>query len=423
MCLMNEDKILGLFFQIERWEKAIEKGVGKDINKAQLIKLCDEKTRLAIYQAMKNGTYKIAPPHTAKIPKDVPGEFRTVYINEPIDRVVLSIANDLLFEICPNMVHPACKSYQTGIGCGKVVQAASRKISSAKGILGFKADLSKYFDSVPLPYIDNAFDKVEAQHGKSALVDVLRDYYHTDYYFDEHNTLQQLYQSLKQGCAVASWLADVVLYDLDDKLTKLDNFYVRYSDDILFIGPKYEQGMKILSEHLEAMSMKLNPKKVEYLDCNHWFKFLGFSIKGKDISISKTRLKTFQKEIEKRTIKDRTQSLKKAINRVNRYLYKGDGEHSWATGILPICNVRRDINELNKFVMDCLRAVQTKKRRVGGLGFVKTQKEGCISRGTGRNVTANRQKMPQIEGYMTIGCMQNALLTSRSVYKTLVAQL
>ena len=419
-----KDKLLEMFFDIERWTKAIEKGVGKDIRKDQLIKLCDEKTRVAMYVAMRDGKYQIAPPHTAQIPKDVPGEFRTVYINEPMDRVVLSIANDLLFETCKDMIHPACKSYQTGIGCGKVVKEASRMIcDSKKGIYGFKADLSKYFDSVPLKFIDNMFDEVEKRHGKSKLIKVLRDYYHCDLYFDDDNNLQNKYQSLKQGCAVASWLADTVLYELDEKMTKLGGFYVRYSDDILFIGENYNKAMVILAEHLSLMEMQLNPKKVEYLSPDHWFKFLGYSIKGKDISISSTRIKTFQKEIEKRTIKDRTQTYKKAVNRVNRYLYKGDGKHSWATQILPVCNVVRDLNELNKFVMDCLRAVQTGKRKVGGLGYVKTQKNGCVARGTGRNVKANRGKIDKIEGYMTISCMRNALLTSRSVYETLVIQL
>lgn len=93
-----EDKILRMFFDIDRWTKAIEKGVGKDIRKDQLIKLCSEDTRIAMAKAMKEGRYMIAPPHTAQIPKDN-GEFRTVYVNEPMDRVVLSIANDLLFDL------------------------------------------------------------------------------------------------------------------------------------------------------------------------------------------------------------------------------------------------------------------------------------------------------------------------------------
>lgn len=82
--------------------------------------------------------------------------------------------------------------------------------------------------------------------------------------------------------------------------------------------------MKLLRKRLSEKSMQLNPKKVEYLTADHWFKFLGFSIKGKMISLSSSRIKTFQKEIERRTIRNRNTTLTKAVNSVNRYLYKGN---------------------------------------------------------------------------------------------------
>lgn len=418
------DKILQMFFDIDRWTKAIDKGVGKDIKKSELIKLCTEGTRAAMYKAMKEGRYEIAPPHTAQIPKDN-GEFRTVYVNEPIDRIVLSIANDLLFDLVPEMIHPSCKSYQKGIGCGKVVKEASRRISQAKTgeVLGWKSDLSKYFDSVPIRYVDAAFDKVEAVHGKSALIDVLRKYYHSDLYFDTDGKLCRMYQSLKQGCAVASWLANVVLYHVDAQLSDLNGFYVRYSDDMLYIGEDYEEAMQIVVSELSEMDMKLNPKKVEYLSPDRWFKFLGFSIKGGSISLSGSRIKTFQKEIEDRTIKKKGISVKRAVGNVNRYLYKGNGKHSWATGVLPVVNVQQDLDELNKFVMDCIRAVQTGKRKVGGLGYVSSKTDGCIVRGRGKNVKANRLKGGAIDGYLTIGCMANAIRTRRAVYEVLVSSL
>ena len=393
------DKILQMFFDIDRWTKAIEKGVGKDIRKDQLIWLSDERTRLAMADAMRRGKYGISPPHTARIPKE-DGDFRTVYVNEPMDRVILGIANDLLFDLMPEMLHPACKSYQTGIGCGKVVSEVSRRMTEMQGggILGWKADLSKYFDSVPLRFIDEVFDKVEARHGRSALIDVLRKYYHSDLYFDGDNRLQSKYQSLKQG------------------------YYVRYSDDMLFVGKDYARAMDTLQRRLEGKSMTLNPKKVEYLTADVWFRFLGFSIRGSMVSPSTSRIKTFQKEIERRTIRCRDMTLAKAMNAVNRYLYKG--EFSWAAQILPVCNVKSDLDELNKFVMDCLRAVSTGRRKVGGLGYVRTKSDGCIVRGRGRHVKANRAKTGHdIPGYMTIGCMRNALLTSRAVYDTLTASL
>ena len=442
-----EDKLLAMFFEPERWEYAIAKGVGKDIPKNWLYQLCKEEVRLKMYQAIKAGEYEIAPPHIALIPKDTPGEFREVCVNEPCDRVVLSIVNDMLFELFRDKVHPTCTSYLKGVGCGKVVQDVSRTICEttpdANGHIGWKADLSKYFDSVPIEYIDAAFDMVEERCGKSALIDVVRKYYHNDWYIDTDKTAKEKYRSLKQGCAVASWLADVILYHVDERISALKVKYVRYCDDICCTGEQAAEGMAILEEELGRMQMKLNPKKVEWLTADRWFKFLGFSIKGASISMSGSRIKKFQKEIEKLTIKATSHGdrhavrsataqracprvrFQKALNAVNRYLYRGDGQgHSWATGILGVVNVKEDIDTMNSFVMDCLRAVYTGKTKVGGLGYDKQGKTGCIVRGRGRNVSANRRKTgDDISGYISLGCMQNAIRTSRAAYDTLVRSL
>ena len=416
-----------MFFEPQRWEVAIEKGVGKDINRAYLYQLTKEEVRAEIYMRMKAGEYEIAPPHIALIPKD-DGTMREVVVNEPVDRIVLSIINDMLFELTPERIHESCKAYRKGIGCGMVVQQIAAHAHKVDGdLLGWKSDLSKYFDSVPIRFIDAQFDYVEERFGKSAIIDVLRKYYHSDWCFDPDGKLISKYQSLKQGCSVASWLADVILYDIDSLLSGL-GYYIRYSDDMLFIGNNYQKAMYILNEKLKEKEMVLNPKKVEFIRRDKWFKFLGFALNlstTKDnITLAKSRIKQFQKEIESRTINKKDTTFTKALNSVNRYLYKGNGEYSWATQVLPIVNVKRDIDELNKFVMDALRAVMTGKKKIGGLGFVADRKEGCVSRGIGRNVRMNREKTgDDIAGYLSIGCMAKAIKTRKGIYNTLVSQL
>ena len=415
------DVLLQKFFEKERWEQALELGVGKGIDKGELRKLTSPEVRLAMYNAIITDNYEIAPPHQAQIPKDN-GDMRIVYVNENVDRIFLSIVNNMFFELFPEFVHKSCKSYQSGIGCGKVVQEVSRQVISVKGReVGFKADLTKYFDTVPIEYIDSVFDRMEEKCGESKILDIVRKYYHTDLCFDVDGNLIEHYQSLKQGCAVASFLADAVLYHLDNTVSMLPGYYVRYSDDLMYIGEEWGSAFQVVKSILENMNMTLNPKKVEQIYKDRWVKFLGFNIKGDQITLSKSRVKSFQKEIETRTIKQRKTSLTKAVNSVNNYLYKGDGKYSWATSVLPIINVEKDIETLNAFVMDSLRACATKKRKIGGLGSVSDRDDYTILRGTGKNVTANRHKTEkEINGYLTLSCMQNAILTSRPVYEALV---
>ena len=395
------DILLQKFFEKERWEQALELGVGKGIDKGELRKLTSPEIRLAMYNAIITDNYEIAPPHQAQIPKDN-GDMRIVYVNENVDRIFLSIVNNLFFEMFPEFVHKSCKSYQSGIGCGKIVQEVSRQvINTDSNIVGFKADLTKYFDTVPLRYIDEVFDNMETKIGRSKIIDIVRKYYHTDLCFDFNGELIEMYQSLKQGCAVASFLADAVLYNLDATVSTLPGYYVRYSDDLLYIGDKREMAFEIVKSILEEMNMTLNPKKVEHVYKDKWVKFLGFNIKGNQITLSKSRVKSFQKEIEARTIKQRGISMTRAINSVNNYLYKGDGRYSWATSVLPIINVDKDIEELNSFVMDAIRACATKKKKIGGLGSVNDREDYTILRGVGKNVSANRNKTEkEIENYL-----------------------
>ncbi len=418
------DILLQKFFEKERWESAIDVGVGKHIDKGELLKLTRPEVRAALYTAIRDDNYEITPPHQINIPKDN-GDMRTVYVNENIDRIFLSIVNNLFFEMFPDFIHPRCKSYTKNIGCGKIVQEVSRQVVNANdNIVGVKMDLTKYFDSVPIRYVDALLDEMEFNLGKSKIIDVVRQYYHTDLCFDTNGELIEHYQSLKQGCAVASYFANAVLYDIDKAVSELDVEYVRYSDDLLILGNDWEKGFEIVKSMLAEMDMTLNPKKIEILHKDKWFKFLGFNIKGSQITLSKTRVKKFQKEIEARTIKQRKITPIRAINQVNNYLYKGDGVYSWATSVLPIINVQKDIDELNEFVLDCIRAVQTGKKKIGGLGSVNDKDDYTILRGTGRNVSANRRKTDkEIEGYMSLACMQNAILTNKQIYNTLVRQM
>lgn len=415
------DILLQKFFEAERWEQALEIGVDKHIDKGELRKLTSPEVRYALYKAIATDNYEIAPPHQAQIPKDN-GDMRIVYVNENVDRIFLSIANNLFFEMFPEFIHRSCKSYQSGIGCGKIVQEVSRQVINTKTHeVGIKADLTKYFDRVPIRYIDGIFDRMENKVGKSKIIDVVRKYYHADLCFDFNGELIEHYQSLKQGCAVASFLADAVLYPIDRAISEMNVYYVRYSDDLLALGHEWRQAHVTLKGMLDQMELELNPKKVEILTKDRWFKFLGFNIKGSQITLSKSRVKSFQKEIEARTIKQRNISIQKALNQVNSYLYKGDGTYSWATSVLPIINVQKDIDTLNEFVLDALRACATNKKKIGGLGSVNDKEDYTILRGTGKNVTANRKKTDkEIEGYLSIRCMQNALLARRAVYETLV---
>lgn len=422
---MPQDTLLDELFSYEPgWDKAILDGRAKNIRQNLLEAYSTPSYREKLKDRIARREYHIAPPHEARIPKD-DGTWRTVYANDATDRILMTAVNDTLFRLCPDMISPACKSYQSGIGCGKVAKDVSKDLQKLQQTmdpalpLGRKIDLTKYFDSVALSDIDHIFDQIRDRVGPSAVLDLLVEYYHDDVLLDLQKQKIHKYTSLRQGCAVAAFLADAALKPVDDAMLAMGVPYYRYSDDILILGQDTEPAFEQLSGMLGAMSLTLNPKKIEVLNQNRWFTFLGFSLKHDLITLSKKRVGNFQRAIEDRTIRNKSSNnnSQSALARVAGYLYDGSFTgYGYAEGILPIINSKADLRQLDLFILDCLRACDTGKTKLGGLGWDKYGGDGVIKRGRGRNVTSNLEKRPRIENYIPMSHMKSAWLHSRPAY-------
>ena len=421
-----QSKLLEKMFEMPRWEALIDKAELKGIDKGELRKMCRPEVRASIYMQIVNETAEFCIPHMAQIPKDTPGEYRTVFVGENVDRCIQSLINDCLFELFPEMIHPSCRSYQKNLGTGKTVKELSAILANTKTpIVGVKSDFHHYFDTLSLDAIMNIFDIIESKlgfkKGTEPVMNLLRKTWNNNLVFDLDGNLIEMYCGIRQGNAIGSFLADVILYELDDFMSKKYSAYYRYSDDCITIHNNPDEIIRDMNRIISKYGVSLNPRKVQVLYKKEWFKFLGFNLKDDMITLSKSRVKNFQKEICAITIKQRNISPTRALNQVNNYLYKGDGQYSWATAVLPIINVEKDIETLNQFVMDSLRACATGKKKIGGLGSVNDKTDYTILRGVGKNVKANREKTPkEIDGYLSISCMRNAIITNRAVYDTLV---
>ena len=423
--MKDASKLLQMMFEYDRWQALLDNATEKEIDLKTIKELCYPENRMKLFQLIYEDRYNVFPPHIALIPKDNPGEYREVYVNEARDRIVLTLINDCLCELFADMVHPQCKSYQKGIGTQKVVKEVSEevvKLSKITNQIGYKSDFSKYFDTVNIEVIDSVFNSIEKQlgfeYGTEPVINLLRRYYHQDLYFDQKGNLCEKYQALKQGCAVASFLANVCLYELDDFMSRKYKIYYRYSDDVVVIDKNTNEMISDMNSIIAKYGVKLNPKKVEPLYADKWFKFLGFNIKGDMITLSKNRVKKFQEEVKSRSVNRKHCNGEQAWRNIRRFLY--EGEYCWATSCLTVINVESDLNELNKFILDCIHACETGKKKVGGLGSVNHLTDKTILRGKGRNVKANREKTSRIENYLSVQCLANNIKISRALFEATV---
>lgn len=445
------NKLLELMFSHETWEKAIDKANEKEINLTVLKQLATPQVRVRLYQMIVNGKLEIAPSRMAQIPKDTPNEMRTIFICEDSDRVILSIINDCLFELFPDMVHTQCKSYRTGESCAKTVQEVSREMvklnkNTNNKHIGNRYDFTKYFDRIDLNAILNVFDVIEKRLGfekdTEPVMNLLRKFYKSNLVFDLDGNLIEFYSGLKQGVATASFLSDAILYELDDFMYKKYKNYWRYSDDLIVLAEDTSEITNDINKIIYKYGVKLNDKKTKELYSDEFFKFLGFDLCGDKITLSGRRAKKFTKEIVSRTIAKPNITPNQAKENIKRFLYgNGDG-YSWATSCFSaLQNCDEDIDMLNNFVMDCLRlcelrynynqerkakGLKTKKikygfKDVGGIGVISDSTSHTLVRGTGSKVkTARERTEKEIKHYLSIGCLLNAYKISKPLYQTCV---
>lgn len=421
-----EDKKMKRFMNAELWSKGIQHCIDKGIRPEELRQYTTPEFRCRLAQVMLSGRYFIAPPHVSLIPKDVPGEFRKIYVNTVLDRLVLNIMGEVYSEEYIERVHPNCVSYRKRTGVSKIIKRVT-EYTSKKDFTGYKIDISKYFDSVPREHLDKVLNEISSG---SCLDQIIWEYYHDDLILNENSELEEKYKSLAQGCAMSPLLANLALKEVDEVLSDICEIYYRYSDDILLLGEGADEAFEVLVQMLGDIGLKVNPKKVERLSSDKWFTFLGCKIKGDKVSISKKSLDSFQEEIKKRTVdklarnsKMDSKELRKAVKRIQTYLYtsymKNSCNFGWAEYFFNIINCEEDIIEMDKWIKDVLRSCCTGKTKVGGLGSIDG-KEKAISRGTGKNVTANLEKTNGVLencGYVSMHHLYKVYHINRDVYR------
>ena len=384
-----KDIKLEQLYDFNLWSESLEHIASKNTNNldtlSELDMLSNKKVILSLIDSIVKGTYKVGVPTVIRVRKDN-GGYRELYVNSIQDRLVLRVINKIYYNLYKNEIHRLCVSYKEGVSVGKVVSDISNKLKEKK-LKGYKVDISKFFDSVNKESLFNALDSLSTN---STIDRVVRDYYSDDRVFIyEENRYIERYKGLAQGCALSSFLCNYILREIDECFSS-STIYYRYSDDII-IFDEDDSIIEKLSDKLKSYGLSLNKNKLEKISSDDWFTFLGFSIKGDKISISKNSLQKFQRSILDRYRKCKSYNGFKRS--VYSYLYSSDvySCRGWFGGKVGTINCISDIKCLDMWVQDILLAYKYKRDRIGSLGY-NMQDNGVISRGKGRNVKRNREK-------------------------------
>ena len=347
-------------------------------------------------------------------------------------------------------IHPSCVSYQKGLGSQETVSKipkTMKKLYKGNGEpIAIVSDYEKFFDRICIEAIDNCFDIMEKELGfeigTEPVIKIVKRYYHCNLYFDVDGNLKNEYKAIKQGSATAAVLSCMILYDLDKYMAEKYPLYIRYSDDSLTCADDIEEAISDINRLASQYGIRLNPVKIKPVYIDKWFKFLGFLIKGDQITLSKNRIKKLTKEIAKSTLSKPNIHPNQAKKNIKRILYGNADGYSWATAAFgAMQNCDKDVETLNNWIMDVIRLCEIRHKHneerktkgqkqikikytfndIGGLGVVIDRDDYTIIRGKGKKITTARQRtQKEIDNYKSVGCLLGAYKINKCVYESVV---
>lgn len=353
---MNDEKMVMLRDKT-RWVRTLQKVENKGMSRQLYNMFNDYRNVLGLADLIEQGKYHPSIPRIVRIPKGN-GKMRELTVLPDIDRVVFSVIADIYYDLYAHLFHHNCVSYKRGISVPGIVHEVCTKVKLG----GFKADLTKFFDSVPRDILQWNLGILSTN---SPVDTVVSEYYSTDKVYDGGVVIER-YKSLSQGCAIAGILADLCLKDVDEKYSGIANVYLRYSDDILVLDRNSENILEQLKEDLESYGLEINPKKVSLIEANTTFEFLGTRINFQQTGIGDTpmqRLKSDIKAISKRYKVHNLSSMRNCIRSIQNKFFKPDKEgHRAFDYYCMLCNNSDTIHELDNYCKDTIRFVCTGKR-------------------------------------------------------------
>ena len=238
-----------LFFQPETWEILSDKIANNEYHFSPLIEG---------YVDKRNGQ----PMNYESAAKRNFDDVRKIYMMTPMDRAVAHMIYLLYYRKFIGMSHERCVSYKNGVGTSKVAKNLSMEMQEKQFYSGYKMDIHHYFDDVNIETIEKQL--IEMETG-SVLDDLIWELYHDDRVMVNGELIHK-HRGLIQGCAFACLLANLILKDVDKRISIKDVIYYRYSDDIIILGEDRdtEKAKQIIEEHrniLDACAQLLLEKE------------------------------------------------------------------------------------------------------------------------------------------------------------------
>jgi RNA-directed DNA polymerase len=265
-----------------------------------------------------DGSYQPLAVKRVRIPKPDGGE-RMLGIPAVIDRMIQQAVSQIISPYFEPDFSPHSYGYRPGKRASQAVNYVQSCVKQ-----GYKTavdiDLSKFFDEVNH---DMLMNRIGRKIKDKALMRLLGKYLRAGIAEMETGLWFASDKGVPQGGPLSPLLSNILLDELDKKLSYKQLKFARYADDIIILVKTKSQGKQVKSDISNYITKRLkliiNESKSRVGPVSG-SKFLGFTFRYSQVQIHDNALKLFKEKVRKLTNRNWGISMKLQIYKLTQFL-------------------------------------------------------------------------------------------------------
>ena len=372
--LLKDENIWNAFYMHK-----VEKGLIMETDRVLLEEFIRSKDYIPIVDHILRGG-SFSTPRKVCISKVHSQKKRIVYVYEDEENYVLKVLTYLLQRKYDHIFAHNLYSFRPDTG----VKAAVYKMTHAPNISGkwsYKADISNYFNSIP---VDKMLERLKSVLSEDEDVYLFLERLLRNPYVLTDGLVVEEEKGIMAGTPISTFLANVYLAHMDHYFEGKNTLYARYSDDIIVFEDS-EESLQEAAEHirkeLHASGLQINPKKESITRPGEKWTFLGICYHNGKIDVAPVSVEKLKSKMRRKTKTlmrwqarcgaDGVRAAKAFVRVFNKKLFANTMAHelTWVRWYFPLINTTESLKILDEYAQQCVRYLATGKRTKAAYNF------------------------------------------------------